>query len=129
MLRFHDGDRWVTMSWAELAARVRAVAAGLIAAGVRPGEPVGILSPTRPEWTIADLAVLAAAGVTVPVYESDSAQRCAWVLGNTETRLVLAGSPELAERVVAAGDEAEGTEGPEEVLVFDAGGLDDLAGR
>jgi len=129
VLRFHDGDRWVTMSWAELAARVRAVAAGLIASGVRPGEPVGVLSPTRPEWTIADLAVLAAAGVTVPVYESGSAQRCAWVLGNTETRLVLAGSPELADRVVAAGDEAEGTEGPEEVLVFDDGALDDLAAR
>gem|GEM_PF-5413331 len=66
-LRFHDGDAWVSLSWRELAARVREVAAGLIALGVEPGEPVAIMSPTRPEWTIADLAILAAAGVTVPL--------------------------------------------------------------
>jgi len=126
VLRFHDGDRWVAMSWAELAARVRAVAAGLIASGLGPGDPVAIMSPTRPEWTIADLAVLAAAGVTVPMYESDSTQRCAWVLGNTEARLVLAGSNELAGRVAAARDEVGR---PEELLVLDEGALDDLAAR
>ena len=126
VLRFHDGDRWVAMSWSELAARVRAVAAGLIASGLEPGDPVGIMSPTRPEWTIADLAVLAAAGVTVPMYETDSAQRCAWVLGNTEARLVLAGSHELAERVAAAREEVGR---PEELLVLDEGALDELAAR
>ncbi len=126
VLRFHDGDRWVAMSWAELAARVRAVAAGLIASGLGPGDPVAIMSPTRPEWTIADLAVLAAAGVTVPMYESDSTQRCAWVLDNTEARLVLAGSNELAGRVAAARDEVGR---PEELLVLDEGALDDLAAR
>lgn len=126
VLRFHDGDRWVAMTWSELAARVRAVAAGLIASGLRPGDPVGIMSPTRPEWTVADLAVLAAAGVTVPMYETDSPQRCAWVLGNTEARLVLAGSNELAERITAARDEVGR---PEELLVLDEGALDDLAAR
>ncbi len=126
VLRFHDGDRWVAMSWSELAARVRAVAAGLIGSGLRPGDPVGIMSPTRAEWTIADLAVLAAAGVTVPMYETDSPQRCAWVLGNTEARLVLAGSNELAERIAAARDEGGR---PEELLVLDEGALDELAAR
>ncbi len=126
MLRFHDGDRWATMSWAELAARVRAVAAGLIASGVRPGDRIGIMSPTRPEWTIADLAILAAAGVTVPVYETDAPRRCADVLGDTGPRLVLAGSNDLAKRIATARDQVGW---PHELLVLDEGGLDDLAAR
>ncbi len=123
-LRFHDGDAWVSLSWRELAARVREVAAGLIALGVEPGEPVAIMSPTRPEWTIADLAILAAAGVTVPLYETDSPERCAWVLGNTRPRTVLTGSRELAARVDSVRDEVEGLD---RILVFDDGDLDEVA--
>ncbi len=123
-LRFHDGHGWVSLSWQELAHRVREVAAGLIALGIEPGDPVAIMSPTRPEWTIADLAILAAAGVTVPVYETASQERCAWVLRNTSARLVLAGSRELAERIDGVRDEVEGLE---QILVFDEGALDELA--
>ncbi len=126
VLRFHDGDRWVAMSWSELAARVRAVAAGLIASDVRPGDPIGIMSPTRPEWTIADLAILASGAITVPIYETDSPERCARVLGNTGARLVLAGSTALADRVTAARQEVGA---PDELLVLDEGGLDELAAR
>ena len=125
-LRFHDGHGWVSMSWQELAGRVREVAAGLIVLGVEPGEPVAIMSPTRPEWTIADLAILAAAGVTVPVYETDSPERCAWVLGNTGARTVLTGSRELAERIAGVREEVAGIE---RVLVFDDGALDEVAAR
>ncbi len=80
------------------------------------------MSPTRPEWTIADLAILAAAGVTVPVSETDSPERCARVLGRTSARLVLTGSRELAERINGVGDDVGGLE---QVLVFDGGALDD----
>ena len=125
-MRFHDGQRWVSMTWREVASRVREVAAGLIALGMEPGEPVAIMSPTRFEWTIADLAILAAAGVTVPMYETDSPERCAWVLGNTRPRTVLTGSRELSERVTGVRDEVEGVD---RVLVFDDGALDEVAAR
>ena len=125
-MRFHDGHRWVSLSWSEVAHRVREVAAGLIALGVEPGEPVAIMSPTRSEWTIADLAILAAAAVTVPLYETDSPDRCAFVLGNTRPRTVLTGSRELAERVTGVRDDIEGLD---RVLVFDDGALDEVAGH
>jgi len=125
-MRFHDGHRWVSLSWSEVAHRVREVAAGLIALGVEPGEPVAIMSPTRSEWTIADLAILAAAAVTVPLYETDSPERCAFVLGNTRPRTVLTGSRELAERVTGVRDDIEGLD---RVLVFDDGALDEVAGH
>ncbi len=125
-LCFHDGQEWVRRSWREVADQVRAVAAGLIALGVAPGDPVAIMSPTRAGWTIADLAILAAAGVTVPLYETDSAQRCAWVLGNTRPSTVITGSQELADRVHSVRDEVEGID---RVLVLDDHALDDLAAR
>ncbi len=125
-LRFHDGQDWVAMSWREVASRVREVAAGLIALGLEPGGTVAIMSPTRPEWTIADLAILAAGGVTVPVYETDPAQRCAWVLDSTRARTVLTGSRQLADRIASIRDEVAGAD---RILVFDDGALDDLAAR
>ena len=60
----------MALDQAEVASRVSALAAGLIAAGVDPGDRVVLMGATAWEWALADLAILAAAGVTVPVYDS-----------------------------------------------------------
>ena len=71
---------WSPVTAAEFAARVTAVAQGLIASGVGPGDRVALLSRTRFEWTLLDYAILAVGGVTVPIYETSSASQIAWIL-------------------------------------------------
>jgi long-chain acyl-CoA synthetase len=71
---------WTDVTCGQAAAEVRAVALGLIAEGVQPGDRVAILSATRYEWVILDYAILAVGGVTVPIYETSSAEQVRWVL-------------------------------------------------
>jgi long-chain acyl-CoA synthetase len=62
---------------------VVAVAGGLVAAGIRPGDRVGLMSKTRYEWTLVDYAIWAAGAVTVPIYETSSAEQVAWILSDS----------------------------------------------
>ncbi|WP_020668765.1 AMP-dependent synthetase/ligase [Amycolatopsis nigrescens] len=94
----HDGQ-WVEQSYAELAARVRAVAGGLVAAGVEPGDRVALLAETRPEWTVCDLAIAAAGAVCVPVYPTNSAAECAWVLADSGASMVICEQAAHLDRV------------------------------
>ena len=70
------------------AAEIRSTALGLIADGVQAGDRVAIFSATRYEWAILDLAILAVGAVTVPIYETSSAEQVRWVL--TDSGAVLA---------------------------------------
>ncbi len=122
----HDGRRWTSVTWRELAGRVAAVAAGLVARGIAPGTSVGIMSSTRLDWTVADLAILSVGAVTVPIYETDSPRRCARILDDAEVALVLVEHDELAGRVAEA---REHVAWDGEVLVIDDGALERLAER
>ncbi|MBY8875849.1 AMP-dependent synthetase/ligase [Micromonospora sp. PLK6-60] len=62
---------------------VVAVARGLVAAGVNPGDRVALMSRTRYEWTLVDYAIWAAGAVTVPIYETSSAEQAAWILADS----------------------------------------------
>ncbi|GAA4981441.1 AMP-dependent synthetase/ligase [Kineococcus glutinatus] len=77
-----DG-RWADVSAEQFCATVRAVAKGLLAAGVRPGDRVGIMSRTRYEWTVVDAACWFAGAVGVPVYETSSAEQITWILSDS----------------------------------------------
>lgn len=76
------GD-WADVTAAAFLAEVRAAAKGLIAAGVQPGERVALISRTRYEWTLFDFAVWSAGAVTVPVYETSSAEQIEWILSDS----------------------------------------------
>ncbi|WP_299923938.1 long-chain fatty acid--CoA ligase [uncultured Nocardioides sp.] len=88
--------------WADVTAgtfldEVQAVAKGLIAAGVEVGDRVALLSKTRYEWTLLDYAIWFAGGVTVPIYETSSAEQIGWILQDSGARaLVAEGSDHLA---------------------------------
>lgn len=86
--RYHHGGGWHDVSWNTCAERVRAMAGGLLSLGLQPGERVALLSATRPEWTEFDLAVLAAGGVTVPIYQSNLAHECGYIVANSESAIV-----------------------------------------
>lgn len=76
-------DRWEDVTATEFLAEVRAAAKGLIAAGVEPGDRVGLMSRTRYEWTLLDFAIWSAGGVTVPVYETSSPEQVQWILSDS----------------------------------------------
>ena len=71
------------MTCREFRDEVIAVARGLIAAGIQPGARVALMSRTRYEWTLLDYAIWAAGGVTVPIYETSSAEQAAWILADS----------------------------------------------
>ena len=87
--RLIDGS-WTDVTCAQAADQIRSAALGLIALGVQPGDRVSIFSATCYEWAILDLAILSVGGVTVPIYETSSAEQVRWVLQNSEAVLVFA---------------------------------------
>ena len=95
----NGGDGWVDVTAAEFHDDVCAVAKGLIAAGVAPGDRVALLSKTRYEWTLFDYAIWFAGAVTVPIYETSSAAQIGWILQDSAARAVVAEGPEHLARV------------------------------
>ncbi|MGI8652621.1 MAG: AMP-dependent synthetase/ligase [Geodermatophilaceae bacterium] len=88
--RFPDGADWTSVTWAETGDRVRDVAAGLVALGVEAGQRVAIASGTRYEWIVADLAIMCAGAATTTVYPSSMASDVAFILADSESRVVFA---------------------------------------
>ncbi|MCQ4084801.1 AMP-dependent synthetase/ligase [Streptomyces sp. RB6PN25] len=74
---------WQDVTAAAFLAEVRAAAKGLIALGVAPGDRVGVMSCTRYEWTLLDFAIWSAGAVSVPIYETSSAEQVQWVLADS----------------------------------------------
>jgi len=81
---------WTDVTCAEAADQIRSAALGLISWGVQAGDRVSIFSATRYEWAILDLAILSVGAVTVPIYETSSAEQVRWVLQNSEAVLAFA---------------------------------------
>jgi len=122
-----DG-RWAPVTAKEFATEVRSLAAGLIASGVRAGDRVGLMSKTRYEWTLVDYAIWTAGGVTVPVYETSSAEQVQWNLGDSGAVAVVlegAGHQAVFDAVREQLPDLAGS------WQIDAGGLEELgaAGR
>jgi long-chain acyl-CoA synthetase len=88
--RYPVGDRWESVTWAEAGEQVSRLAAGLLALGLEPEQRVGIAAGTRYEWILADLAVMCAAGATTTVYPSTNAEDTAYIIGDSECRIVFA---------------------------------------
>ena len=81
---------WTDVTCAEAANQIRSAALGLISLGVRAGDRVSIFSATCYEWAILDLAILSVGAVTVPIYETSSAEQVRWVLQNSQAVLAFA---------------------------------------
>ena len=90
---------WADITAAQFLADVRAAAKGLVAAGVERGDRVALISRTRYEWTLLDYAIWFAGAVTVPVYETSSAEQIGWILQDSGARAVVAEGPEHVARI------------------------------
>jgi len=97
MLSRPIGDSWQPVTAKELDAEIRAVAQGFIAAGIAQGDRVGLMAKTRYEWTILDFAIWFAGAVTVPIYETSSAEQIQWILTDSGATALIVETPQLRE--------------------------------
>jgi long-chain acyl-CoA synthetase len=118
-----DG-RWAPVTAKEFAAEVRALAAGLVAKGVKAGDRVGLMSKTRYEWTLCDYAIWTAGAVTVPIYETSSAEQVQWNLGDSGAVAVILESAAHQATFDGVHDQLAGLTSCWQI---DAGGLEVLA--
>jgi long-chain acyl-CoA synthetase len=88
-LRRRVDDAWVDVTYAAFTAQVVDVARGLVASGIEPGDRIALLSRTRYEWTLFDYAIVAAGAVTVPIYETSSAEQVAWILSDSGAKAAV----------------------------------------
>ena len=93
------------ISWRDAERQVRAMARGLRALGIRRGDRVGLVAENRPEWTIADIAIMAAGAVTVPAYTTHGVDDFRHLLANSGARAVIVSTSALAHRVMPAADQ------------------------
>ncbi|MGV9953351.1 AMP-dependent synthetase/ligase [Streptomyces cellulosae] len=126
VLRREEGGAWRPVTAAAFAGEVTAVAKGLVAAGLEPGDRVAVMSRTRYEWTLLDFAVWAAGGQTVPVYPTSSAEQVEWIVRDAGVRYVVTETPDNTA-TVRAGTAA--VDAPPEVWELDAGAVDELVAR
>lgn len=123
MFSRRDGETWSDVSAAQFLAEAVSVAKGLIAAGIAPGDRVGLMSRTRYEWTLADHAIWFAGAVTVPIYETSSAEQVAWILSDSGCKAVFV---EASHHAATVSSVADRTPTCTSTWVFDDGGLDAL---
>ncbi|MGZ4196672.1 MAG: AMP-dependent synthetase/ligase [Solirubrobacteraceae bacterium] len=107
-VRQRAGTRWRDVSYAEVGDTVTALALGLIALDIAPGDRVAILASTRPEWTYADFAISVAGCVVVPIYPTNSPQECEWVLSDSDAVAVVCEDACQLEKVAAIRDRLPG---------------------
>jgi long-chain acyl-CoA synthetase len=94
-----DGQEWRDITWRAFLDEVLALTQGLIDAGVSPGDRVALMSKTRYEWTLTDFAILFAGGITVPIYETSSADQIEWILSDSGSVALMVETPEHAASV------------------------------
>jgi long-chain acyl-CoA synthetase len=114
-----------------LGTAVREMARGLIALGIEPGDRVAVIGNTRPEWTLADCAILAAGATVVPIYHTNAPQECQYVLENSEARAVVVEDAAQLAKIDSVRDECPKLEHliSMEKALNDVLSLDDLRTR
>jgi len=95
-------NAWQAISWARAREEVVALARELRASGVERGDRVLLVSENRPEWGLADLAIMAAGAITVPAYTTNTIHDHAHLINDCDPRLAIVSTNRLAERLLSA---------------------------
>jgi acyl-CoA synthetase (AMP-forming)/AMP-acid ligase II len=96
LLSHKQDGAWVAQSWAECRDTVASLSAALIELGINRGDRVMLVSENRPEWCLADLAIMAAGAITVPAYTTNTEADYSHILSNSGARAVIVSTPKLA---------------------------------
>jgi long-chain acyl-CoA synthetase len=116
------GDDWVAISYNDLNEAVSETGRGLIDLGLEHGDRIAILSHTRPEWTYANLGILASGGASVSIYQTNSPEECHYVLEHSESRAVFVEDEEQLAKIREVRDRLPALE---YVIVFDGDTTDE----
>ncbi|MCC5948652.1 MAG: long-chain fatty acid--CoA ligase [Nitriliruptoraceae bacterium] len=117
------GDQFVEWTTRQLVDEIRGVAKGLKAIGIEKGDKVAIYSSTRLEWTVLDFAIWTAGAITVPIYETSSAEQIEWIVSDAGVKAILVESPDLMSTYDQVKDKLPGCE---HIFVIDEGALEHL---
>ncbi|MEW2246055.1 MULTISPECIES: AMP-dependent synthetase/ligase [unclassified Streptomyces] len=114
-------DDWKSLSWAQAAERVHAIAAGLIELGVQPEQRVALASSTRIEWILADLGIMCSGAATTTIYPQTNADESAFILSDSESKVLIA---EDAAQLAKAREKRAELPELTHVVVLDAAGVE-----
>ncbi|WP_405582529.1 AMP-dependent synthetase/ligase [Streptomyces sp. NBC_01092] len=114
-------DQWKSLSWAQAAERVHAIAAGLIELGVQSEQRIALASSTRLEWILADLGIMCAGAATTTIYPQTNAEESAFILSDSESRVLIA---EDAAQLAKAREKRAELPNLTHVVVIDAAGVE-----
>jgi len=116
-LAHREKDSWSDISYPDMGDRVRAIAKGLIAMGVEPGDRVAIFANTSPEWTLADLGATCAGATVACIYHTSSADEAQHILENSESKVVFCEGTRQRETVEEIREDVPGLE---HIVLFEA---------
>jgi long-chain acyl-CoA synthetase len=119
-LRRKEFGIWNRISWDEYGKMVKKTSAGLIGAGLEPGDRVAILGDNRPEWLVCHLATMAIGCVTCGVYSTNAPEQVAYVVGHSESKLLFVENEEQVDKVLQIYPDLEQLK---KVVVWDPKGL------
>ena len=102
--RYHDKDAWQGMTFREADGIAREIAAGLVARGVVPGDRICIVSQTRLEWVLCDIAIMLAGGIAVPIYASNTAEQCEFIVRDAGAKVVMVEDAAQRDKLVGLRD-------------------------
>ena len=94
-----DKGWWEPLTWREYQERSDSIAAGLISIGITSGDHIAILSQTKLEWILADIAIMSCGAVTVPIYQSNTAEQCEYIIGHSECSAIFLEDQEQLDKL------------------------------
>ena len=114
---------WRSVTWREYGERVREVAMGLVALGLRPRDVVSVIADNRPEWLYTDLGTMSAGGVTNGIYTTDSPKQVEYIVNDSGTRFFFAENEEQLDKILEVRARC-----PQlvKIIVYDMDGLHDF---
>ena len=118
-LAFKIEGVWNYLTGIEVIERVKRIAMGLAALGVREGDRVAIISENRPEWSFVDLAILSLRAVNVPIYTTQAVEQIRYILENSGARMLFISGKKLWKHAESA---IQSVERLEKLIFFDADG-------
>jgi long-chain acyl-CoA synthetase len=118
------GGDWINISAESFVERVRNVALGLADMGIKPGDRIALLSENRPEWSIADLAILSLGAINVPIYTTQAVDQIRYILTDSGARAIFISNKKLYRHAKEA---LEGLDFLEKIVFFDGDAIEDTA--
>jgi len=102
--QYIENNKWIHLTWSQTRDRVMKIAGGLAKLGIQKGDRVAILSKTRHEWTLADLGIIAAGAIVVPIYESNTAEQAQYILEDSNTKVVFVENTQQYNKILSIQD-------------------------